>query len=251
METLLVQDIEEAKRKLSIFYGHTSHGSQLTTGMTGLVTYANAGAFSGRFGSNLLAYNADGSNGALHLTEYGSDAGYFPEWYDATVTALGTPYNGNYNVVIWSWCGQLSGLTDDALLNDYLLPMQTLESNYPNVKFVYMTGHSDGSGLTGNLHMRNEEIRQWCSDRRKILYDFNDIESYDPDGVYYGYKFVTDSCGYRENGQNRNWATEWQAAHQGQWFDCGSAHSQPLNANMKAYAAWHLWVYLGSIISAN
>jgi hypothetical protein len=28
------------------------------------------------------------------------------------------------------------------------------------------------------------------------------------------------------------------------WYDCSSAHSEPLNANMKAYAAWWLWARL-------
>ena len=27
----------------------------------------------------------------------------------------------------------------------------------------------------------------------------------------------------------------------GDWYDCDSAHSEPLNANRKAYAAWALW----------
>jgi hypothetical protein len=35
--------IEEAKTNLHIGYGHTSHGSQLTTGMTGLVGFVNNG----------------------------------------------------------------------------------------------------------------------------------------------------------------------------------------------------------------
>jgi len=30
----------------------------------------------------------------------------------------------------------------------------------------------------------------------------------------------------------------------GEWWDCGSAHSQPLNANQKAKAAWQLWCAL-------
>jgi len=43
-----------------------------------------------------------------------------------------------------------------------------------------------------------------------------------------------------------NWATEWQDSHtEGvDWYNCPSAHSQPLNANHKAYAAWWLWARL-------
>ena len=35
--------INQAKATLHIGYGHTSHGSQLTTGMNGLVGFANNG----------------------------------------------------------------------------------------------------------------------------------------------------------------------------------------------------------------
>jgi len=30
------------------------------------------------------------------------------------------------------------------------------------------------------------------------------------------------------------------------WYSCGAAHSQPLNANQKAYAAWSLWCKLAA-----
>jgi hypothetical protein len=120
--------------------------------------------------------------------------------------------------------------------------MSGLESDYPDVRFVYMTGHTDGSGLEGNLHIRNQQIRNYCAANDKILYDFEDIESYDPDGSYFGDKYVTDSCEY----DGGNWAIEWQDSHQEgvDWYDCSSAHSQPLNANRKAYAAWWLWARL-------
>ena len=120
--------------------------------------------------------------------------------------------------------------------------MSQLEEDYPDVRFVYMTGHIDGSGLAGNLHVRNQQIRDYCDANDKMLYDFADIESYDPDGTYFGDKNVTDSCDY----DGGNWATEWQDSHtQGvDWYNCDSAHSQPLNANHKAYAAWWLWARL-------
>ena len=49
--------------------------------------------------------------------------------------------------------------------------MNKLENEYPNVHFVYMTGHLDGSGLNGNLHIRNEQIRNYCKNNNKILFD--------------------------------------------------------------------------------
>jgi hypothetical protein len=113
-----------------------------------------------------------------------------------------------------------------------------------------MTGHTDGSGETGNLHLRNRQIRDYCIQNNKVLYDFYDIELYDPDGNYYGDKRVDDACDYDSDGngsRDTNWAVEWQNTYsQGlDWYSCSSAHSQPLNANRKAYAAWWLWARLG------
>ena len=154
---------------------------------------------------------------------------------------LDDPANADVNVVMWSWCSEVSSATA-ANITTYLTLMSGLERDYPDVSFVYMTGHTDGSGLTGTLHVRNQQIRDYCAANDKILYDFEDIESYDPDGTYFGDRNVTDSCAY--NGGN--WATEWQNSHTKgvDWYDCESAHSQPLNANLKAYAAWWLWARL-------
>lgn len=232
--------ITTAKQNLHIAYGHTSHGSQLIDGMTGLV----------QFKGDLYAFNNGGSSGALDLRDTpfsgASDLGN-PDrtsWETATRNYLNN--HSDINVVIWSWCGQVSSATESDI-NTYLNLMSGLESDYPNVKFVYMTGHLDGTGLTGNLHLRNEQIRNYCQAHGKVLYDFADIESYDPDGTYFGDKIPNDNCDYDSNGdgtQDANWAQQWQSAHPGEWYNCSAAHSQPLNGNRKAYAAWWLWARL-------
>jgi hypothetical protein len=231
--------IDQAKQRLHIAYGHTSHGSQLTTGMAGLVDFAGP----------QYAFNPGGTGGALDLREsvFGSasDLGN-PDrtaWASATRTYLAA--NPDINVIVWSWCGQVDG--SQAEIQHYLDLMNDLEHDYPSVTFVYMTGHTDGAPLTGNVPTRNTQIRDYCNANNKVLFDFADIESYDPDGTYYGDKRVNDACDYDSNGdgvQDRNWAVDWQNAHPGEWYNCESAHSQPLNANMKAYAAWHLWARL-------
>jgi len=109
-----------------------------------------------------------------------------------------------------------------------------------------VTGKLAGTTLTGNLHRRNEKIRSYCRKHKKFLFDFDDIESYDPEGTFYHDKWANDGC-YYDNDNNgsleSNWAIRWQESHtEGvDWYSCGAAHTQPLNANMKAYAAWHLW----------
>jgi uncharacterized repeat protein (TIGR01451 family) len=135
------------------------------------------------------------------------------------------------------------------MLNTYLTPMAQLEADYPGVTFVYMTGHADGSGEEGNLHQRNQQIREYCIQNNKVLYDFYDIELYDPDGNYFGDKNVQDDCDYDSDGDgsvDSNWATDWQTSHvEGDdWYDCSCAHSKALNCNQKAYAVWWLWARL-------
>jgi hypothetical protein len=239
------QYLTAAKQNLHILYGHTSHGSQLIDGMTGLATWKGSA----------YAWNNGGTGGALDLDDrnggFGTAADLgnpnFTAWYASTNTFLQGDTTGR-NVVMWAWCGQVSSATSQNI-TDYLRQMNTLEQNYPNVKFVYMTGHLDGTGETGNLHIRNEQIRTYCRNNNKILFDFADIESYDPDGNAYLAKGANDACDYDSDGNgslDKNWATDWQNSHtiNVDWYDCGSAHSQPLNANRKAYAAWYLFARL-------
>ena len=102
-----------------------------------------------------------------------------------------------------------------------------------------MTGHLDGSGVEGTLHQRNEQIRQFCRTHGKLLFDFADIESYDPDGNYFLDRFADDNCDYiGADGQRHNWAQEWCAGNPGQCGDCSCAHSQCLNCQQKGKAFW-------------
>ena len=236
LKSIPSQWIEKAKSSLHIVYGHTSHGSQITDGMTGLA----------KFLGSSWSWNNGGSGGALDLKDtpgsFKTDLGN-SSW--ASITRSYLKSNTDINVVMWSWCGQVSGASESAI-NQYLKTMSQLEEDFPKVIFVYMTGHTDGTGSSGNLHIRNEQIRKYCRDNNKVLFDFADIESYDPDGNGYLDKAVNDGCHYDSDGNgstDKNWAESWQNSHKlnEDWFHCSSAHSQPLTANMKAYAAWYMF----------
>lgn len=245
------KDYELAKETLHIGYGHTSHGSQLIDGMTKMVGFINGGGLGLKYPTDFFRFNRGGSKGGLDLHD-----GFQPgdlgnpdrtTWADRTRKYLDDPKNAKVNVILWSWCGQADAKESEIDL--YLQTMSKLEADYPKVTFVYMTGHHDGSGANGNLAKRNQQIRDFCRANNKVLYDFNDIESYDPDGKSYIDKKVNDACDYDSNSdgkRDRNWAQDWMASHKEgvDWFDCESAHSQALNANRKAYAAWSLFAQI-------
>lgn len=219
--------VDKAKADLRVSYGHTSHGSQLISGAS--YWYAQ---------NPLYAFNTNGAIQAniLSIADYtpGGDLGS-PDrvtWANLTRTYLsGT--GSNRNAVMWSWCGQVSWATETDI-NTYLNLMSDLEEDYPNVTFIYMTGHLDGSGVNENLYQRNNQIRKYARENNKVLFDFADIESYDPDGNYY--PNADDSC---------PWCTTWCSTHPDQCVNLPScAHSHGFNCKLKGQAFWWLMARL-------
>ncbi len=256
--------INQAKTSLHIAYAHTSHGSQLTSGM-GSSNGAQLDDFMSDNGASpdLYLWNNGGNDGALDLHNYfvAGDLGN-PDrttWAQRTRDYLDDPANSDVNVIIWSWCGQASTSIEN--IDIYLNLMEDLIADYPNVDFVFMTGHLNGGGASGQLNLANEHIRSHCETNNRILYDFADIESYDPDAlVNYMELIGDDECDYDSDGngsRDRNWAREWQTSHTlgVDWWESGAAHSEDLNGNMKGYAAWWLWARLsgwaGPLVTAD
>jgi len=198
--------INDIQFDFNVFYGHTSHGSQIITGI-------------GMISAEYPNYTAP------IIAEYPGDLGSYGDlsWVQPTRDWLNA--NPDYNLVMWSWCGGVS-VSSEAEIDAYLDAMNLLELDYPGVTFVYMTGHLDGTGPSGNLYLRNNQIRAYCLANNKILFDFADIESYDPDGNYY--PDDSDYC---------YWCYDWCAANI--CPDCsGCAHSHCLNCYLKGKAWW-------------
>ncbi|MFH1130528.1 MAG: hypothetical protein V1754_04285 [Pseudomonadota bacterium] len=202
--------ITQAKVKFAeIYYGHTSHGNQIIVGL-----------------DMLEAENA--LYAKSYFDESGNDLGYEGDlsWVQPGKDALNNPAN-NFKMVMWSWCG---GVSDNTVagIDAYLNAIDSLEKQYPNVVFVYMTGHLDGTGPSDNLHKRNKQIRDYCMANQKVLFDFADIESYDPSGKYYPWE--DDSCG---------WCSTWCASNTcPTCADCD--HSHCFNCYRKGKAFWWL-----------
>ncbi len=197
----------DAVRARRHFYGHTSHGGQLMSGLG-------------------MLYAESGDYRQPPIDEVNGDLGQRGElgWADTTRAALAAQ---SYDVVLWSWCGGVSDNTE-AGIDAYLDEMVRLEAEFPTTTFVYMTGHLDGSGEAGTLRRLNTRIRDFCLANGKVLFDFADIESWDPAGNYY--PDAADDCA---------WCERWCENHA--CADCAwCAHSHCFNCYRKGQAFWVL-----------
>ncbi len=219
------QWIVRAKNEFRIAFGHSSYGGQIITGMQ-LLSDNNT----------LYSFNRDGDAGALslHDTEPAGDLGDNGSltWRSRTALMLDNE-TCDRNLVIWSWGSGVSD-NDREDIQTYLDAMNSLEQEYPDVAFVYMTGHVDGTGENGNLHERNEQIRNYCRMHGKILFDFAAIESYDPDGNYFLDREADADCSYTGG----NWADEWCDSNPGQCVSCTCFNTRCLNCQLKGKAFW-------------
>lgn len=227
-----VEFVEAAKSQFRIAYGHTSHGSQIVTGMDLLKEEPGSTYW----------WDHDGTAGGLSLYDEvpSGDLGN-PDrvtWAARTRDLLNQAGNDR-NLVMWSWCGQAATASIDDITT-YLDLMTELEGDFPGVAFVYMTGHLDGTGSEGDLHQRNEQIREYCRKHDKALFDFADIESYNPDGESFLDLNASDACDYTGG----NWADEWCASHPEECESCSCAHSRCLNCQRKGGAFWWMMARL-------
>jgi len=231
LEAVPLSYINLAKTTFRLWYGHTSHGSQITSGIENLQNHLG----------EPYTFNSGGTGGALsYQEEWSIDLGHNGDtaWAQRTREILNAPGNDR-NVNMWSWCGGVSDNTEEGI-NIYLNKMTELENDYPNVSFIYMTGHLD-IWAWANLKARNQQIRDYCIANHKTLFDFADIESYNPDLLFFDY--ATDNCDYYSAPGGSllgNWATEWCSAHPGSelCWTCSCAHSEALNCNLKGRAFW-------------
>ncbi|RJR27046.1 MAG: PKD domain-containing protein [Desulfobacteraceae bacterium] len=239
--------IEQA-RQFTIHYAHTSHGSQIVSGLQNLEAQDDVYSF---------AVNESGTEGLpspenppeIRMYDGNPPDTYItPEDYwdgqSGENRTRAVADTGHYDFSMWSWCGQVSGAGSD-YINSYLATLNRLEEDYPAMRFIYMTGHLDGSGPGGNLHLRNEQIRSYCRANNKVLFDFADIERYDPGGQDFLDRGANDACDY----DGGNWAEEWCTTNPGSDLcddcpGCDGGHTHSLNCNQKARAFWWMMARL-------
>ncbi len=164
-------------------YAHTSHGSQLTTGLQRIED--DDAQYSQVRGGSYLPTESD----ALCIFDGQENDTYIsPDEYWQTKSGMDKTrdvlnHNPDLNVSQWSWCTQLNSYSENDV-NAYLDSIAVLESEFPNVTFVYMTGNAQATGSSGyNRYLRNEQIRQYCRENNRVLFDFADLDAwwYNPD----------------------------------------------------------------------
>ncbi|MGY5863707.1 MAG: hypothetical protein RTV41_03835 [Candidatus Thorarchaeota archaeon] len=180
--------IDAAQDDVITHYAHTSHGGQITTGLTRLES-ANA-TFDCSIGGGTLPTDS----GALCILDGNPPHSYItPDLYwqgaDARVITQNTiDSNPTLTVSLWSWCTQLNSY-DTVGTQEYLDAMTMLETANPGITFIYMTSNAQASGSTGyNRWVNNEMVRQYCSDNDKILFDFADLDCWSG-GIYSTYQY--------------------------------------------------------------
>ncbi len=108
--------------------------------------------------------------------------------------------------------------------NQYINSMQTLETSYPEVTFVYATSPTTtASGLgIARIYAFNQLVRSYASANGKYLLDIADIESHDPSGVHHTGEYMGDPLellysGYTTDGGHLNTAVGQQMIALG-WY---------------------------------
>jgi hypothetical protein len=221
-----VRWLEAAKQTVIWAYGSTSHGTQLWAGAEYLSDNVDPPTY--RFCSDWRSAPPQGSPTCLR---FGYDDGWSwdPGAFLDTARDL-LRDNPQATAFMWSWCGEMSD--EDTSVQRYLEMMSQLEAEYPHVRFVYMTGHTDGG--SAELARNNDLVRRYALEQGKVLYDFADIESYDPAGNYY--PDTDDSC---------PWCRDWCREHPDQCRSLPSdddecQHSHGFNCRLKGQALWWL-----------
>ncbi len=273
--------IIQAQSDLHIAYNHTSHGSQLITGLNALENFP---AFGNKYA---WVDNSSGSSDSLSLDDYGipgiadlsqgdldSDGDGIADWAEDTYDFLVDTDNYHINVVMWSWCN-IAGHNITRYLDsmEWLIAQFGEDGTHPRavdhpVIFVFMTAHANGGGEGDSSDIANEQIRAHVAANNRILFDFSDIENYDPDENYYLDKLLLDNLDYDSDGnssRDANWAVEYIARHDDSELDqlttgnnvsgydgaASCAHSdggtddeKRLNCVLKGRASWYLFARL-------
>lgn len=197
-------------KTLTMYYAHTSQGCQPMNGMRWIMANKDSVKYKVIWNGNWdNPMPAQTNPPSLRLYDKGiTPVGYWDgdSGLNKTRAILAA---GLYKASLFIFCGELT-YVDSLYVKRYLAAMETLEKEFPNVRIIYSTGRR-GGGTAVELSNRTR-IVNYCIANGKTLYDFGDLESYDPAGTYYAQE--DGSC---------TWCSAWCANHPA---DCANISEQ-------------------------
>jgi len=164
--------IEAVKSNLRMHFAHRSHGRQITQGFDDLETKDRK--YGVLYDRKYMHYWV--KRGKLCIW---NRARYIAEHFATIEKELKA--RSDLNVSLFVWCVELTeGRYTEAQVQNYLDTINLLEQAYPKVVFVYSTGTAGLYSSAGayNRYIRNQQIRNYCRANNKILFDFEDLDSW-------------------------------------------------------------------------
>ena len=161
-------------------YGHRSHGSQITVGASDLEEampelQLNDSYCSMPDGAGLGMWDG--------MVEDGDCGHVEPEDYWASedgVNEVRTLLEANPEIkyTMWAWSYEINEQTEGSI-DEYLEIIEGLEDEFPNVRFIYMTGPATSDEfMAAEIAARNAQIRDYAQANGKLLYDFEELDTY-------------------------------------------------------------------------
>lgn len=139
---------------------------------------------------------------------------------------------------MFAWCQDLHTWPDDPIVAEYLDSLNTLEQEFPDVNFIYMTSNAESVDPWG-IWMKNENferIRKFCRDNNKILFDFADLDCW-KDGEQY-----LEHAYFEENGEVS--LDTMIAVQHPDYREDGPGHTTAENCYNKGKAFWWMMAVL-------
>lgn len=180
------------------------------------------GTFCMMDGLQLFSNNCGNCCLSIYPHEYWNGSNHVANFQRTFVTCF-----PDINVSGFVWCGELESASFE-YVQAYLDTMEAHEVAYPDIQFIYATGHSQNNGSYGyNRHQRNEQIRQYCLDNNKVLFDFGDLDCWS-NGEFSYYIYNGDTIPAQHPDYNGN------TYH----------HTNALSCKNKARTVWYMMALL-------